>query len=133
MSRYKFRAYSFHSNMMEYLNEEDYGYLLDGADGLEPMQFTGVQDKEGKNIWENDVVLWDTEDPFDSYTTRQKKIVGWNPRALGYRLFKTPEEIGKVGGEPFYPENVEVIGHIYDWKNEECRYILDKSVRDLLE
>lgn len=130
-SRYKFRAYSFHSNMMEYWDEEDYGTLLDGADGVEPMQFTGSQDKGGKNIWENDIVLWCGEDPFDSKEEKIKRIVGWNQRTMSYRLFRTPEEIGKSGGESFWSEDVEVIGHIYDWKNEECRYLLDESVREL--
>lgn len=131
MKRYKFRAYSWHSNMMEYWDEEDYGTLLDGADGCEPMQFTGSQDKSGKNLWENDIVLWHQEDPFGNNSSTTKRIVGWNQRAMGYKLYQTPEEIGKVGGESFLAEDVEVIGHIFDWKNEECRYMLDKSVRDL--
>jgi len=117
--------------MMEYWDEEDYGTLLDGADGCEPMQFTGSQDKGGKNIWENDIVLWYLEDPFDCSPAASKRIIGWNPRVLGYRLFQTPEEIGKVGGEIFFAEDVEVIGHIFNWKNKECRYMLDESVREL--
>lgn len=133
MSRYKFRVFSFHSNQVEYPYEEDYGVYLDGADGYVPMESTGSLDKGGDIIWENDIVLWDNEDPFDCSPAKTKKVVGWNQRCMQFRLYDFPNEIGEKSGEPFLAEDVQVIGNIFDYQNEECRYHLDESVKSLVE
>ena len=128
---YEFRFFSFHSNEMQYPDKEDYGYLLDGADGMVPMEFTGSIDSNGSRIWENDIVLWHTEDPFESAYTHKKMIVGWNQRCMQFRLYDFPNEVGEKSGEQFWAEDVRVIGHVFDYENEECRYHLDESVVNL--
>lgn len=128
-NRYKFRCYSHHSKKLEFPYEEDYGALLDGADGLETQQFTGSNDSTNQPIYEGDVVLWNTEDPFDCTYSQKKMIIGWNQRCMQYRLFEHPNEVTKEAGQQFWAEDVRVIGHIFDYENEECRYFLDDSVK----
>ena len=72
-------------------------------------QYTGSLDKTKKQIFEGDVVLWHTEDHFEGGYSYKKMVVGWNQRA----------------------EDVRVIGHVFDYENEECRYHLDESVKNL--
>ena len=97
------------------------------------LQYTGATDSAQKPIYEGDVVLWDNEDPFDGSPAKMKKVVGWNQRCMQYRLYDFPNEIGEKGGEPFWAEDVQVIGHIFDYGNEECRYHLDESVKGLVK
>lgn len=130
MNRHKYRIFSHHSHEVEYPYEEDYGIYFDGADGCELMQFTGSSDKEGDLIYENDIVLWDQQDPFDCTPSKAKKVVGWNQRCMQFRLYNHPTEIGQSGGEEFLAEDVVVIGNIFDWRSEECRYLLDESVKN---
>lgn len=114
MSRkYKFGCYSHHSESFEEMETEDVGILLDGADGLEPMEWTGALDKNGKEIYELNIVLWDNPDPYDGEDFLTK-VVGYNNRTMSYRLFNFPEEIGKAAGSSFLPEQVEVIGNIFE-------------------
>lgn len=93
-------------------------------------QWTGALDKNQAKIFSGDIVLWDTEDPFDCAPLEAKKVVGWNQRRMQFRLYNHPTEIGQSGGEEFLAEDVIVIGNIFDWKNEECRYLLDESVKN---
>lgn len=128
-NRHKFKAYSHHSNSIEFWDEEDYGLLFSGADGMEePMQSTGSVDKLGTPIFEGDVVLWFGEDPFDATPHSRKMIVGWNQRVMSYRLY---EWANQGGGEHFFAEDCQVIGNVFDWQNPECLYQLDKSVKHL--
>ena len=131
MNRYKFRFFSFHSNEIEYPDTEDYGYLLDGADGMIPQQFTGSLDKNNKEIYECDIVLWDVEDPWGYEKGKETKVVGWNQRTMSYRLYNGSDEVNKEGGAHFFKEDVEVIGHIFDYNNPLCLNFLDKSVWNL--
>lgn len=112
---------------------EDVGIILDGADGLVPLQYTGSTDSAQNPIYEGDVVLWHTEDHFEGGYFRKKMVVGWNPRCMQFRLFEFPNEVGKNAGEQFWAEDVQVIGHIFDFENEECKYYLDDSVKGLIK
>lgn len=113
---------------------------LIGENGVRPAnecdfiihKHTGSPDKNNNPIYESDIVLWDQQDPFDCTPSKAKKVVGWNQRCMQFRLYNHPTEIGQSGGEEFLAEDVVVIGNIFDWKNEECRYLLDESVKDKL-
>lgn len=92
---------------------------------------TDSTDSAQKPIYEGDVVLWHTEDPFESTYTHKKMIVGWNQRCMQFRLYDFPNEVGEKSGEQFWAEDVKVIGNIFDYENEECRYHLDESVANM--
>lgn len=76
-------------------------------------QFTNALDKNNNKIFEGDIVLFDNPDPYDGQD-RLTKIVGYNPRAMGFRLYNFTHEINKYGGQVFFPEDVEVIGNIFE-------------------
>ena len=79
----------------------------------ESQQWTNALDKNNNKIFEGDIVLFDNPDPYDGQD-RLTKIVGYNPRAMGFRLYNFTHEINKYGGEVFFPEQVEVIGNIFE-------------------
>lgn len=97
------------------------------------MEWTKSFDANGKKIYEGDIVLWHTEDPFEGGYYHKKMVVGWNQRCMQFRLFEFPNQVGKAAGETFWAEDVRVIGHIFDYENEECRYHLDESVKGLVK
>jgi hypothetical protein len=94
---------------------------------------TGSTDSAQKPIYEGDVVLWHTEDPFDCTYFYKKMVVGWNQRCMQFRLYEFPSDIKTKSGNQFWVEDVKVIGHIFDYENEECRYHLDESVKSLIK
>ncbi len=115
----KFRVWDENIGCFDYSDDEVefYEFFESGAAscGREDLsqQFTGAHDKNGKEIYEGDIVLWDNPDPYndEEFVT---KIVGYNNRTMGYRLYSFPEEIGKAAGASFFGEQVEVIGNIFE-------------------
>lgn len=76
-------------------------------------QYTGALDKNQQQIFEGDIVFWSNPDPYDNEEL-VTRIVGYNRRTMGFRLYKFPEQVGKEAGSSFFPEEVEVIGNIFD-------------------
>lgn len=81
--------------------------------GAKITQFTGALDKNQKQIFEGDIVLFDNPDPYDGQD-QLTKIVGYNSRVMGFRLYNFTHEVDKYGGQVFFPEEVEVIGNIFE-------------------
>lgn len=102
--------------------EEESGILMWGV---------GSTDSTQKPIYEGDIVLWHAEDHFEGGYSYKKMVVGWNQRCMQFRLYEFPNQVGKSAGETFWAEDVRVIGHIFDYENEECWYHLDESVKSL--
>lgn len=129
MTKNKFRAW----NGVEWVGYQDFTLddLVELGHLYRFLQSTGSTDSAQKPIYEGDVVLWHTEDPFENTYTHKKMIVGWNQRCMQFRLYDFPNEVGEKSGEQFWAEDVKVIGHIFDYENEECRYHLDESVVNL--
>jgi uncharacterized phage protein (TIGR01671 family) len=95
-------------------------------DFLELMQFTGLHDKNGKEIWEGDIVNIDRQDSFPSYN---KAIIGYGDN-YGSFLLQYTKPINPKGvlaqGNSITSNNgkilygyctgweIEVIGNIYE-------------------
>lgn len=81
-------------------------------------QFTGLCDKDGKRIWENDILMAHLDEfyPEDvTYETVEWDVAGWVGRETG----STDREYGSVDREyldEFDLKNFEVIGNIFDNK-----------------
>jgi uncharacterized phage protein (TIGR01671 family) len=77
---------------------------------VELMQFTGLHDKNGKEVFEGDIVKSGTE--FDDYTGLDCDLYGGNIYEVknnGWRFYLEPKSIYEVN-----LKNVEVIGNIYE-------------------
>lgn len=83
------------------------------GEGLVFQEFINALDKKNRQIFEGDIVLFDNPDPYDGQD-QLTKIVGYNPRVMGFRLYNFIHEINKYGGTAFFPEQVEVIGNIFE-------------------
>lgn len=83
------------------------------VEGLTIQQFTGALDKRQNKIFEGDIVLWTNPDPYDSQDNLTM-IVGYNNRSMGYKLYNFPEDVGQKSGRHFFPEEVEVVGNVFE-------------------
>ena len=112
MREIKFRAWDKKNNKMWHCVEEldlgnqevvfqhneDYGITWGAypSDAI-LMQYTGLKDKNGTEIYEGDIMEWDEKEWGAPY----REIVEWR-----YSLFETREDV--------WPQSCEVIGNIYE-------------------
>lgn len=70
-------------------------------------QFTGVYDKNGKPVFEGDIIVWDYDEvDFDGATHTTPELVKWDKDYCGF--------IVNYDGEGTIDKNCRVIGNIYD-------------------
>jgi uncharacterized phage protein (TIGR01671 family) len=124
----KFRAWDFrhkkmfgvdalYQNQVDYIDDKltefsafkpCYGYL--SRDEVVVMQFTGLKDKNGKEIYEGDIILSHKE--YNSYSGLNSTIYAGNKYQIknnGWRFYLEPSSLYRVD-----MEEIEVIGNIYE-------------------
>ena len=137
----KFRAYDKEDERMTYFDDEDYLYhcpfilrleqvfkkdsnyddyedfeYKDVTDKIELMQYAGLHDKNGKEIYEGDIVLLDCyyyEEPaFDG----EFKVIYDDINGMWLLVDLENKDRGVAFGEirSYYKAEIEVIGNIYD-------------------
>jgi len=112
MRTIKFRAWDLFNGEMAYSDKYPHiakfffyvDSLLAGENGIELMQFTGLLDKNGKEIYEGDI----TKD------STGVCLIDWNDKLASFCLRRNGWAFDHFFGEAVDPSDVEVIGNIYE-------------------
>lgn len=100
------------SNIFEILKDKRYP-----EDYVKLMQYTGLKDKNGKEIYEGDIVKrmkvcydWDKEDGEERYEVEQISFIEYR----GNGFWVNSEDFGYEGEDLWDWDKMEIIGNIYE-------------------
>lgn len=115
MRNIKFKAWSVRNQHMVELDPAgDRGSLMDlqEDDNWKVMQYTGLKDKSGKEIYEGDIVIVNPGMGWDD-----NRIVIWNDVGGGWKFSLDGTREGIDLDFTDIGEDIEVIGNIYENRN----------------
>lgn len=97
-------------------SKTNYGNYSVPFENLELMQYTGLQDKDGKEIYEGDIVFKETfDDTKQNYRNISYAKVIWIEELAGFYLVNRENKILWELSEDKY--NIEIAGNIYENKD----------------
>ena len=121
---YKFRAWDNYNKLFRYCELEKGKIVVLGIQELNEknldqwQQFTGLKDKNGKNIYEGDIVKAQTQKDEDENVYRFLKVV-WNNEFMRYEFENAAEDKWFLYNDCGYGDDdelatPEIIGNIYE-------------------
>lgn len=119
MREYKFRAWD--NYYQEMINWEQYktelvsdDFINHGKGPLTIMQYTGIKDKNGKEIYEGDICRWRDLETFNDEILEDIFVVVWNDEKLAWYTQNEDGNFGYDLCEYTDDRDLEVIGNIYE-------------------
>lgn len=120
MREIKFRAYSITQGMIYFtmedliLNRKNFQHLIDYPQ-LPKMEYTGLKDKNGKEIYESDIVeLLKYDDSFMGGCSKVRREVKWDTYYGASWNFGISHKDGEKRFSYPFPDDVEIIGNIHE-------------------
>ena len=106
--------YQSDEHCIQTINEDGRIGMLFNVDAETVGQFTGLTDKNGKKIFEGDIVVYDNT-PYNAYGHRVIGVMVWHKWMWKFR-YKEYESTYhySCGSEDFFGAKSEVIGNIHD-------------------
>ncbi len=113
----KFRAFIKEEKHMEYLHDMMITLLDDinhyGVENSILMQFTGAKDKEGKEIYEGDIIKFSPQNQFGSIDKDKLGVVEWCEHNFAFAVYPTPN-IPNSDHYLLRGMHMTIVGNIYE-------------------
>jgi len=112
---FKIYSLNFSSENLEQIIIGNNNRLVAAKPGeIELMQWTGLQDKNCKDIYEGDIIQYEYEDEFGNITY-PKVLIKWKHEYAGFRAYDIPDIHGVCDVVSWVCYNpTQIIGNIYE-------------------